>query len=145
MTTTTPDPDLEAAMADALGTAFVVVGHLTRLADAALDDWGLTSRQWLLLAVLARGFGGREAALSEAAAAYVPDSSDGRTTRIALTGQAARFDSPDGQARGRAVLEAAFAGLGADDVIALRGLLHRWVTALATRAPSHPITASRRG
>jgi DNA-binding MarR family transcriptional regulator len=165
--TTTPDPDLEEAMADAFGSSFVVVGHLTRLADAALLDWGLTTRQWLLLAVLARGFGGREASLSQAAAAYgssrqnikqialgleargwvrlVADPLDGRTTRIALTDLAARFDSPEGQARGRAVLRAAFEGLGPDEIVAIRALLDRWVAALATKAPSSSITASRKG
>ena len=41
-----------------------VLRALTRLADEQLADWGLTTRQWLLLAVLARGFPGVRPSLS---------------------------------------------------------------------------------
>ena len=146
------DDELQAA-SDAFGGVFVIVGHLTRLTDHGLADWDLTTRQWLLLAVLARGFGGRSPSLSEAAAAYgssrqnvkqialsletrgylrlVPDPADGRTTRLVLTGKVRRFDEPEGQARGRDLLEAAFAGLASDDVLALRDLVRRWLAVLS--------------
>lgn len=146
------DDELKAA-SEVFGGAFVIVGHLTRLTDQGLADWGLTTRQWLLLAVLTRGFPGRTPSLSEAAAAYgssrqnvkqialgleargyvrlVPDPADGRATRLVLTEKIGRFDEPEGQARGRDLLEAAFAGLAPDDVLALRDLVGRWLAALS--------------
>jgi len=152
------DDELQAA-SEAFGGVFVIVGHLTRLTDQGLADWGLTTRQWLLLAVLTRGFHGRSPSLSEAAAAYsssrqnvkqialgletrgylrlVPDPADGRTTRLVLTGKVSRFDEPEGQARGRDLLEAAFEGLAPDDVLALRDLVGRWLAALSHTPPSN--------
>lgn len=154
------DPEQERAAADVFGRAFVVVGHLTRLADARLADWDLTTRQWLLLAVLARAFAGRAPSLSEAAAAYgssrqnvkqiaagleargflrlVPDGSDGRTTRLVLTDRVRMFDEPEGRARGRDLLASAFHGLSRDDVLALHGLLGRWLEALARTGSDQP-------
>ena len=151
------DEELRAA-SDAFGGVFVIVGHLTRLTDQGLEDWDLTTRQWLLLAVLTRGFGGRSPSLSEAAAAYgssrqnvkqialgletrgylrlVPDPADGRATRLVLTEKVGRFDEPEGQARGRDVLAAAFNGLGPDDVLALRDLVGRWLAALSHTPPN---------
>jgi DNA-binding MarR family transcriptional regulator len=151
------DDELQAA-SDAFGGVFVVVGHLTRLTDQGLADWGLTTRQWLLLAVLTRGFSGRSPSLSEAAAAYgssrqnvkqialgletrgylrlVPDPADGRTTRLVLTEKVGRFDEPEGQARGRVLLESAFARLASDDVLTLRDLVGRWLVALSPAPPN---------
>lgn len=150
------DDELQAA-SDAFGGVFVIVGHLTRLTDQGLQDWDLTTRQWLLLAVLARGFPGRSPSLSEAAAAYgssrqnvkqialgletrgyvrlVPDPADGRTTRLALTDKVGRFDEPEGQARGRDLLEAAFHGLARSDLLALRDLVGHWLAILSPTPP----------
>ena len=108
--------------------------------------------------MLTRGFPGRSPSLSEAAAAYgssrqnvkqialgletrgylrlVPDPADGRTTRLALTDKVGRFDEPEGQARGRALLEAAFDGLASDDVLALRDAVGRWLAVLAHTPPN---------
>ncbi len=145
------DEHLQAA-SDAFGGVFVVVGHLTRLTDERLADWGLTTRQWLLLAVLTRGFPGRAPSLTQAAAAYgssrqnvkqiaiglerrgflrmVPDAHDGRTTRLAVTGKVGIFDDPDGRARSLDLLATAFDGLTRHEVIALQGLVGRWLAAL---------------
>jgi DNA-binding MarR family transcriptional regulator len=164
--TTAMDTELERAASDAFAGAFVIVGHLTRLADAGLAGWGLTTRQWLLLAVLARGFPGRAPSLSEAAAAYgssrqnvkqiavglesrgylrlAQDERDGRTTRLVLTDRISIFDTPDGLARGRAVLAGAFDGLDREEVLALRDLLARWLTTLGPTASDDP-NASRKG
>ena len=152
------DDELLDAAADAFGGVFVIVGHLTRLTDEGLAGWGLTTRQWLLLAVLGRGFEGRAPSLTEAAAAYgssrqnvkqialgleargflhlVPDARDGRTTRLELTDRVRIFDEPEGQARGRALLEAAFDGLARDDVLALRDLAGRWLAAVSHAHPN---------
>jgi DNA-binding MarR family transcriptional regulator len=150
------DDELQAA-SDAFGGVFVIAGHLTRLTDQGLADWDLTTRQWLLLAVLTRGFGGRSPSLSEAAAAYgssrqnvkqialgletrgylrlVPDPADGRATRLVLSEKVGRFDEPEGRARGRDLLEAAFSGLARDDVLALRDLVGRWLAVLSHTPP----------
>ena len=151
------DEELQAA-SEAFGGVFVIVGHLTRLTDQGLADWGLTTRQWLLLAVLTRGFPGRSPSLSEAAVAYgssrqnvkqialgletrgylrlVPDPEDGRTTRLVLTGKVGRFDEPEGRDRGRELLEAAFDGLARADILALRDLVGRWLAALPHTPPT---------
>jgi DNA-binding MarR family transcriptional regulator len=158
------EPEQERAASDAFARAFVVVGHLTRLADARLADWDLTTRQWLLLAVLARGFPGRAPSLSEAAAAYgssrqnvkqiaigletrgflrlVPDRTDGRTTRLVLTDRVSMFDEPEGVARGRELIASAFDGLAPDDVIVLNALLGRWIEILGQE---HPVSPARAG
>jgi DNA-binding MarR family transcriptional regulator len=159
------DERLPAASA-AFGRAFLVASHLTRLTDAGLADWDLTTRQWLLLAVLAQGFDGRAPSLSEAAALYgssrqnvkqialgleargwlrlVPDEHDARTTRLVATEQVRRFDEPEGVERGRAVMDAAFAGLKPDEVATIASLLGRWLEALASSSPATKQT-SRKG
>jgi DNA-binding MarR family transcriptional regulator len=143
------DDDLLQAASDAFGGVFVLAGHLTRLTDDGLADWDLTTRQWLLLAVLARGFPGRAPSLTEAAGAYgtsrqnvkqvalgleargwlrlAPDPRDGRAVRLELTDRVRVFDEPDGRDRGRALIEAAFNGLTRDEVLDLRRLLRRWL------------------
>lgn len=147
------DDDLLQAASDAFGGVFVLAGHLTRLTDEGLADWGLTTRQWLLLAVLTKGFPGRAPTLTEAAAAYgtsrqnvkqialgleargwmrlAPDPRDGRAVRLELTDRVRIFDEPEGRARGRALLEAAFDGLTRDEVHDLRRLVGRWLAGLA--------------
>lgn len=166
-TPTTLDPEHERAASDAFARTFVVVGHLTRLADARLADWDLTTRQWLLLAVLARGFPDHAPSLSEAAAAYgssrqnvkqiaigleargflhlLPDRSDGRTTRLVLTDRVRIFDEPEGVARGRELIASAFVGLAPDDVTALNELLGRWIDALGRERQAPPGPAERPG
>jgi DNA-binding MarR family transcriptional regulator len=151
------DDELLQAASGAFGGVFVVVGHLTRLTDDGLAGWGLTTRQWLLLAVLTRRFPGRAPSLTEAAAAYgssrqnvkqialgleargflrlAPDARDGRTTRLELTDTVRIFDEPDGRARGRALLEAAFNGLERDEILALCDLVGRWLAAVSHTHP----------
>lgn len=150
------DDDLLQAASDAFGGVFVVAGHLTRLTDDGLSDWGLTTRQWLLIAVLARGFPGHAPSLTEAAEAYgssrqnvkqiavgletrgwlrlAPDPRDGRTTRLELTDRVRIFDEPQGRARGRALIEAAFDGLTRDEVLDLRRLVGRWLASVSRRS-----------
>ncbi len=146
------------ASSEAFGNVFVVASHLTRLTDAALADWDLTTRQWLLLAVLVRGFPGGPPSLSEAAAAYgtsrqnvkqialgletrgwlwlQDDPADARATRLVVTDKVRRFDAPEGVQRGAQLLGAAFAGFEADEVLALRALLARWLDALRSAESS---------
>jgi len=153
-------PRTHAAAARAFGGLFVLVQHLTRLGDAHLAELGLTTPQWLLLAVLTQGFPGRAPSLSEAAAVYgssrqnvkrmalglqergylrlLADPGDARTVRLAVTDKVGWFDTADGQAASRRLLAAAFAGMAAADIHALDQGLGRWLSAIA------PITRSRR-
>ncbi len=131
---------------DVLGALFVLTQHLTRYADDALARYGVTARQWLLLAVLVRGFPGERPTLTQAARAYgtsrqnvtqvarqlaarglvalEPDPADRRATRLAVTPLVARtFDAPDAAAHQRAVVATVFADLGDDDLAALDRLV----------------------
>ncbi len=139
-----PDPRPEL-----FGTLFVVVQHLSRRLDEALLPLGLTSRQWLLLAVLERWFDGRHPSLTEAAARYgtsrqnvkqvalglerqgylrlVLDPADRRTTRLVVTEKVRVFEEPVNVARGEALLDATFAGLAARDLVRLHGLMAGWL------------------
>lgn len=148
--TTDPSPDPRPV---AFGTVFIVAHHLDLLGDVALAPLGLTTKQWLLLAVIERGFAGRHPTLSEAAAAYgssrqnvkamaraleaagylrlVPDAVDGRATRLEPTARLEVFATPEWKAREAAFFEFAFGGLPAEDVASLADLLQRWLAAVA--------------
>ena len=158
-----PDTDDLASQADVFGSLFVVMQHLTRRTDAALADLGLTSKQWLLLAILAQSFRGRSPSLTEAGERYgtsrqnvkqialgleargyvrlVADARDGRTTRLELTDRAGVFDTPEMQARGAALLRDAFTGLEPRDIRELQDIVHRWLAGLGgseQRPAAHP-------
>ena len=147
------DDELLAARAEIFGSIFVIVQHLSRRADAELAVVDLTTRQWLLLAVLTKWFPGHSPSLSEAAERYgssrqnvkqialgleargfvrlVPDRDDGRTTRIALTERIGVFDEPEMVKQASAMLAAASAGLSAEETLALRDLVRRWLAGVA--------------
>jgi DNA-binding MarR family transcriptional regulator len=150
---TASDP-LTATRAQLFGSAFVLVQHLGRRMDGLLAPLGVTTRQWLLLAVLSRS--DRPLSLTEAAARYgssrqnvksialgleragylglEPDPADARTVRLHLREAVRRFDEPAAAAQGSAFLAEVFAGLGADDLAVLDGLMRRWLTSAAGEA-----------
>jgi DNA-binding MarR family transcriptional regulator len=154
-TATTGDP-LTETRAQLFGSAFVLVQHLGRRMDGLLTPLGVTTRQWLLLAVLSRS--DRPLSLTEAAARYgssrqnvksmvlglqrtgylrlEPDPADARTVRLHLSEAVRRFDEPAEAAQGSAFLAEVFAGLGVDDLAALDGLMRRWLTSAAGEAAS---------
>ncbi len=137
------------------GRVFVLFQQLTRRVDEVLAPLGLTSRQWLLLGVLAHGFPGVSPTLSEAAAVFGTsrqnvkqiagqlavrgyltldaDPADARATRLALTERVAVFDEPDAVADQQAVLDDLFACFSADEVATLAALVGRWVEHLHTQ------------
>jgi len=147
------DDELLAMRAEVFGSLFVLMQHLSRRADRELADLGLTSRQWLLLAILANAFRGSSPSLSEAAEKYgssrqnvkqialgleargfvrlVPDRDDGRTTRIALTERIGVFDEPEMVEQASALLADACAGLSAGETLTLRDLVRRWLAGVA--------------
>jgi DNA-binding MarR family transcriptional regulator len=132
------------------GSLFVLAQQLTRRADGALAPYGLTSRQWLLLAVLSRAAGSptltdaaraygssrqnvKQVALQLAARGYLelrPDPADRRATRLVLTDRVAVFDEPDVAAAQSAFITEIFAPLTDDEVATLRSLVVRCITYL---------------
>jgi DNA-binding MarR family transcriptional regulator len=144
-----------ALRADLFGSVFVLAQQLARRADRALEPLGLTTKQWLLLAVLARAFEGRAPTLSEAAEVYGssrqnvkkiaeqleragwleirPDEDDARASRLVLGAKVAAFDRPRELARQAALFDEVFAGLDAAALAALHRHVGRWAKALAAR------------
>jgi DNA-binding MarR family transcriptional regulator len=138
--------------AEAFASLFLLMQHLSRRADQELADLGLTSRQWLLLAILSTTPPGSSPSLSEAAEKYgtsrqnvkqvalglqargfvrlVPDPADGRTTRIELTERIREFDTPEMVARTRGMFDDVFSGLTPDETRDLLALLRRWLATL---------------
>jgi DNA-binding MarR family transcriptional regulator len=151
------DSEPVADRAQTFGTLFLLMQHVTRRADQELADLGLTSRQWLLLAILANRPTGASPSLSEAAEQYgssrqnvkqvalglqargfvelVPDPGDARTTRIELTERIRAFDTPEMVARTQRMFEDIFAGLTPEETGDLLVLLRRWLAALTTPTP----------
>jgi DNA-binding MarR family transcriptional regulator len=141
--------------AELFGTVFVLVQNLSRRVDVALRPLGLTSRQWLLLAVLQRNFPDRSPSLTEAAAAYgssrqnvkriaeqlarrgylrlVADPADRRPTRLELTD---RVNMLDGDTVSQAeFLLHSMAGLDDGQLQQLRDLALTWLGALTANDP----------
>ena len=134
------------------GQLFVLSAHLTRRADEALAPFGLTSKQWLLLAVLSRGFPGASPTLTEAARAYgssrqnvkqvalqlaargylslTPDPADRRATRLVLSDRVAVFDEPAAVAAQSTFIARVFAPLTDDEVATALTLVGRCITSL---------------
>jgi len=139
---------------------FVLAQHLDRRGDAVLEPLGITTKQWLLLAVLARRFRGRRPTLTEAAAAYgssrqnvkaiaehlaaagflrlTRDPTDRRGLRLEVTRKTALFSEPGWAATEAAFFDAIFAGMTAAETARLHDLLVRWLGAVepATTAMS---------
>lgn len=110
--------------------------------DERLGPLGLTARQWLLLAVISRGFPAGSPSLTEAADRYgtsrqnvkqiaiglqrrgwlriEPDPVDGRTTRLVLTDKIAVFASPELQEQGDEFLHTVFAGMPESELTRMR-------------------------
>lgn len=146
--------------AELFGSLFVLVQHLTRRVDEQLVTLGLTSRQWLLLAVLQKWFPEQHPTLTEAAAKYgssrqnvkqvarglerhgwlrlVPDDVDRRATRLVLTERMTAFAAPEVEATSSAFLDAVFAGATHEELETLRG----FVLALLARLETEPITVA---
>jgi len=142
--------------AELFGTVFVLVQNLSRRVDLALAPIGLTSRQWLLLAVIQRHFADRAPSLTEAAAAYgssrqnvkriavqlarrgylrlVSDPSDRRPTRLVLTDKVTGLRGASLDEGETAFLSQSMAGLDDTQLERLRDLVLIWLAALgATR------------
>lgn len=147
----------------AFGAVFVVAQHLDRLGDVVLAPLGLTTKQWLLLAVVEHAFAGRRPTLTEAAAVYgssrqnvkaiarglesagylriIRDPDDRRALRLAATDRTAVFASAEWRAREEAFFSFAFGDLEAGEIARLAELLDRWLAGVASR-PAEPADAA---
>ncbi len=150
----------------AFATVFVLAHQLDRLGDVVLAPLGLTTKQWLLLAVVARALHGREPSLTEAAAIYgssrqnvkaiargleergylrlVVDPTDRRAIRLRLTAKTDVFAEPAWAAREAAFFTFAFAGLAPADVATLTALLQLWLGAVAPAPAAIPSATAGR-
>jgi len=139
----------DALRAEVFGSVFLLAQYLARRGDEALASLDLTTKQWLLVAIVARRFPGGSPTLTEAALWYgssrqnvkqlakqlegrgylrvVPDVADRRALRLQLTPKAGVFEAPDEAARLAAVLAEMLAGFDGRDLATLRGLLRRWL------------------
>ena len=139
--------------AEVFGAAFMLTQYLTRHADEALVPLELTTRQWLLLAVLVKRFQGESPSLSEAATAYgssrqnvkqiarqleergylrlLPDPDDRRTLRLQLTPKVGVFDRPDEQHRLASLMAGLFEGFEPAELQYLHHLMRRWLRVVA--------------
>jgi DNA-binding MarR family transcriptional regulator len=154
------DVDLEL-----FGSLFVFMQKLTRFVDEQLADYGITSRQWLLLAVVDNAFSGHAPTITEAAAVYgssrqnvkqialqlerrgwlrlEPDPADARVVRLAPAEKMAVFHDPAVQAHQASLVQAVFAGLDAPEHRTLRDLIARCIDELPS-SPTVDGTPSRR-
>jgi DNA-binding MarR family transcriptional regulator len=155
----------DALRAEVFGSVFLLAQYLARRGDEALARLGLTTKQWLLLAVLARHFPGRSPTLTEAADRYgssrqnvkqlagqlerrgflrlLADPADGRALRLELARGAEVFDRPREAARLSGELAGMLAGFGERDLATLHRLLRRWLAAMAPGGTDHATPGDR--
>ncbi len=151
-------PDDSRARPDLFASVFVLAQHLGHLGDAALVPLGLTTRQWLLLAVVQTQFPGRRPTLSEAAAIYgssrqnvkaiaaaleergylrlVDDPADHRAVLLEVTPKVAVFQAPSWIDRQTEFFHQVFDGLDDSEVGQLLALIRQWLGLLASANPS---------
>jgi DNA-binding MarR family transcriptional regulator len=126
--------DLSSTDVELFGSIVVFTQQLMVRMDELLEPFGLTSRQWSLLAAIDRGFPeGYAPTISEATAVFgtsrqnvkqvaaqlerrgwlrlEPDPTDRRALRLVLTEQRAVFDDPAVQAPQSAFILSVFGGL----------------------------------
>jgi DNA-binding MarR family transcriptional regulator len=140
---------LHEVRAELFGSLFVLLQNLSRRTDGELERFGLTSRQWLLIAVIDTAFPEQAPTMAEAAAAYgssrqnvaqiaqqlvargylriEPDDRDRRAVRLVLTARRAVFDDPVVRAEQAQVLADMFGALSPSEVRVLRDLVVRCV------------------
>ena len=146
------------ARADTFAMMFIVTQQLTRRADRELAHLGISTRQWLLLAVVKQGFGGGPVRLGAVAAAYGtsrqnvkqialqlesrgylelrPDPDDARALLLEATPKVAVFDAPAERRRQGRFFRDILAGFAEADVQQLHELLRAWHRMLVDESAS---------
>ncbi|MBI4934581.1 MAG: MarR family transcriptional regulator [Actinobacteria bacterium] len=134
--------------------------------DEYLEPFGLTSRQWLLLAMLDKQFAGAAPTISEATAVFgtsrqnvkqvalqlerrgwlrvEPDPLDRRMLRLVLTDQRAVFDDQAVQANQAAFMMSVFGRLTPGERRTLLDMITACIAGLSSSANQQP-TSSRGG
>lgn len=149
------DEEVLEAQAEIFGSLFLLSQHVARRADTAMEPAGITTKQWLLLAVLQKVFPGDRPSLSDAARWYgssrqnvkqiaeqlqargfvrlVANPDDARSVCLELTPKISELDAPAEAKRQRTMLADLFSGFTPNDVLRLRALMRRWAAALSPR------------
>ncbi|HEY9855293.1 MAG TPA: hypothetical protein V6D05_06110 [Stenomitos sp.] len=139
--------------AELFGSLFLLTQHLARRADAAMEPLGLTTKQWLLLAILVKRFAGQTPTLTEAALWYgssrqnvkqialqlesrgflrlVTDPKDKRVLRLQLTEHVRLLETPQEHQRQVDLLTGLFAALSDPDLARFLELVRRELAAIA--------------
>jgi DNA-binding MarR family transcriptional regulator len=136
------------------GSILMFTQQLVSRADEYLEQFGLTTRQWLLLAVLDKQFAGFAPSISEATAVFgtsrqnvkqvalqlerrgwlrvEPDPVDRRMLRLVLTDKRAVFDDPAVQADQAAFILSVFGGLTSGERRALLNMVTTCIAGLSS-------------
>lgn len=139
------------------GSSLMFAQQLMMRVAEFLEPFGLTSRQWLLLAVIDKGFPGYAPTISEASAVFgtsrqnvkqvavqlerrgwlrlVPDPADRRVLRLVLTDRLGVFDDSAVQADQAAFILSVFGELTARERRMLLDMVHTCTAALSSPAP----------
>lgn len=147
MTPASPSPTA-ALRAESFANVFLLAQLLSRLGDEVLAPLDLTTKQWLLLAVVAKGFGDTEPTLTAVASVYgssrqnvkqiaqqleqrgwlrlVDDPDDRRAVRLQLTRKMQLFDAPTFRAREQELFERIFGGFSKAGLTDLHRSLVGW-------------------
>ncbi len=138
------------------GSILMFAQQLASRADEHLEPFGLTTRQWLLLAVLDKRFPGSAPSISEATAVFgtsrqnvkqvalqlerrgwlrvEPDPVDRRMLRLVLTDKRAVFDDPAVQADQAAFILSVFGGLTLGERRSLLNMVTTCIAGLSSTA-----------
>ncbi len=147
------DEDRTPLQAELFGSLFLLTQHLARRTDVVMEPVGLTTKQWLLLAVLVKRFAHRSPTLSEAAQVYgssrqnvkqialqlqsqgylrlVDDPQDRRVLRLELSDRIADLDSLRERERQAGLLAELFGHLSKADLATFNALVRRQLRAIA--------------
>jgi DNA-binding MarR family transcriptional regulator len=148
--------DLSNTDIELFGSSLVFAQQLLLRVEEFLEPFGLTSRQWLLLAVIDKGFPGYAPTISEASAVFgtsrqnvkqvavqlecrgwlhlVPDPADRRALRLVLTDRLTVFDDSAVQSDQTAFVLSVFGGLTARERQTFLNMVRTCTAALSSHA-----------
>lgn len=147
------DVNLVQTQSEIFGTVFLLAQYLSKRGDEALAPLDVTTKQWLLLAILAKRFPNQSPTLSEASLWYgsshqnvkkiaqqleqkgflrlLPDPKDRRILRLHLTPRISEFENPAELDRQAKLLGDIFSIFEPEDLAKMQSLLQQWVSCLA--------------
>lgn len=150
------DEGLSETDIELFGSLLMFTQQLVTRADDYLEPFGLTTRQWLLLAVLDKRFPGSAPSISEATSVFgtsrqnvkqvalqlerrgwlrvEPDPVDRRMLRLVLTDKLAVFDDPAVRADQAAFILSVLGGLTSGERRSLLGMVTACIAGLSSTA-----------